>query len=60
MSGEYEITIKVLVNSTLDKQQLKNLLVVALWDEADHSFTPDGSTDELEVIDYQEITVEEV
>ena len=57
-STEYEVAMKVRLFSTLDKQKLKNLLVVALWEETD--LTLDGDGDELEVIEYEEITVKTV
>lgn len=55
---EYEVLMKIRLFSTLDRQKLKNLLVVALWEENDLTLDNDG--DELEVIEYEEITVEEV
>ena len=57
-STEFDVSIKVRLFSTLDKQKLKNLLVIALWEETD--ITLDGDTDDLVVIAYEEITVEEV
>jgi hypothetical protein len=57
---EFEIHIKARLFSTLDAKKLKGLLTVALWDEADDSTVLDNDTDELEVIEYEEITVEEV
>lgn len=55
---EYEVSMKIRLRSALDRQRLKNLLVIALWDE--ENLTPDGVSDELEVIEYDEIIVEEV
>jgi hypothetical protein len=55
--NEYEIRITVRAKSTLDKERLKQLLVIALLD--DLTMIPDGATDELEVIEYDDITVEE-
>ncbi len=57
---EYQISIKGRLFSTLDAAKLKSLLTVALWDEADNSTVTDNTTEELEVIEYEEITVEEV
>lgn len=57
-STEYAVAMKIRLFSTLDKQKLKNLLVVALWEDTD--LTLDNDTAELEVIEYEEITVEEV
>lgn len=58
-SKEYEIRITVRAQSTLNREKLKQLLVVALWDEQDDSMTPDGASSELRVIEYQRITIEE-
>lgn len=55
---EYEVSMKIRLFSTLDKQKLKNLLVIALWEETD--LTLDGDTDDLEVIEYEQIVVKEI
>lgn len=57
---EYAISIQARLFSILDAQKLKDLLTLALWDEADDSTVTDNTTEELEVIEYEEITVEEV
>lgn len=59
METEYEIRITAQVKSTLPKDKLKQSLVVALWDESTDSMTPDGAGDELEVIEYRLVSVEE-
>ena len=59
MDDEYEIRITAQVKSTLSKDKLKQLLVVALWDESTDSITPDGASDELEIIEYTETIVED-
>lgn len=56
-STEYEIRMTVRAKSTLGKEKLKQLLVVALLDN--ETMIPDGGGDELEVIEYDEIIVEE-
>lgn len=58
-STEYEIRITVRAHSTLGREKLKQLLVVALWNEQGDSMIPDGASDELQVIEYQRITIEE-
>ena len=55
---EYAVLMKIRLFSTLDRQKLKDLLVIALWEEND--LTLDNDTDQLEVIEYEEITIEEV
>lgn len=56
---EYEIRMTVRAQSTLNREKLNQLLVVALWDDQDDSMTPDGASSELRVIEYQRITIEE-
>lgn len=57
-STEYEIRITVRARSTLDKERLRGMLVIGLLDN--ETMIPDGATGELEVIEYDRITVEEV
>lgn len=56
-STEYEIRMTVRARSTLDHERLKGMLVIALLDN--ETMIPDGVSDELEVIEYDRITVEE-
>ena len=58
-STEYVINLRVEIRSTLTKDEIKRMLIVALWEE-DRDLIPDGSTDELEVVEYLEISVQEI
>lgn len=58
-STEYVINLRVEIRSTLTKDEIRQMLVVALWEE-DRDLIPDGSTDELEVVEYLEISVQEI
>ncbi len=60
-TNEYDVVIKVRLFSMLSKEQLKQELVIALWEGTDDStLIPDGTTDDLEVVEYLEIDIEEV
>jgi hypothetical protein len=53
----YFIELSAHIESTLTAEQLKRLLVVALFDE-NEGMTPDNTTNELRVIDYLMMNVE--
>jgi len=60
MKTEYEIRITARVKSTLDENELRRELVIALWEGMDESVViPDGGSDQLQVVEYVETALEE-
>lgn len=58
--NEFSINVRASVLSTLPRAELERRLVLALWEEEFDRTTPDGQTDELEILDYKFTVAEEI
>jgi len=54
---QYYITLNALIESRLSKKQLKEQLVLALYNADTNYTTPDAKTKKLEVIEYDDMKI---
>lgn len=56
---DFLVTMRIRVSSVSSAEELKRKLVAALYDEEQNRLVPDGSTPQLEILDYLEIEITE-
>jgi hypothetical protein len=56
---DFLVTMQIRVSSVSSAEELKRKLVAALYDEDENRLVPDGTTPQLEVLDYLEIEITE-
>ena len=57
--NKYLVSISAEIQSRLSKDELKNLLVVSLFDIKNNYSKSDGIDDDLSIIDYSDIIIDD-